>query len=134
VKITPHSGRKKGHDEDTDVVLVLAPFSKYPKLVFHSVKVGTSKRQNVIVRNPNDSRVEVCQYRLYETSCKCRFDLTKKSHIFVMPVTCRGKEWSHLVCVACHISAVMLFSISKKFKCLISFYFSVKLTYTSSVN
>jgi hypothetical protein len=70
VKITPHSRRKqKTQDDDTDVVLVLAPFNKYPKLVFDSVKVGTSKQQHIIVRNPNDSRVEVCQYRLYETSC-----------------------------------------------------------------
>lgn len=66
---------------------MLAPFSKYPKIVFNNVKVGTSKQQHIIVRNPNDSRVEVCQYRLYETSCKCIFDLTKKPYIFVMPVT-----------------------------------------------
>jgi hypothetical protein len=71
VKVTPHSRRKqKSKDEDTEVVLVLAPFSKYPKLVFDSVRVGTSKHQHITVRNPNDSRVEVCQYRLYGTSCK----------------------------------------------------------------
>jgi hypothetical protein len=62
VKITPESRRKpkETEDESKDVVLVLAPFNRLPKLLFQNVKVGTSELQHITVRNPNDSRVEVC--------------------------------------------------------------------------
>jgi hypothetical protein len=63
VKITPESRRKpKTKDKNKDVVLVLAPFNKLPKLLFENVKVGTSELQHIIVRNPNDSRIEVCPF------------------------------------------------------------------------
>ncbi|PNF15429.1 hypothetical protein B7P43_G00952, partial [Cryptotermes secundus] len=65
VKITPESRRKpKTEDQDKDVVLVLAPFNKIPKLFFQNVKVGTSELQHIIIRNPNDSRIEVQLDRL----------------------------------------------------------------------
>lgn len=79
----------------------MAPFSKYPKLVFDSVRVGTSKRQHVIVRNPNDSRVEVCQYRLYEMFASA--DLTLKLYILVMPVT-YTKESNDLLWFVWHVT------------------------------
>jgi hypothetical protein len=66
VKITPESRRKpKTQDEDKDVVLVMAPFNKLPKLLFKNVKVGTSELQHIIVRNPNDSRIEVCRFHFF---------------------------------------------------------------------
>lgn len=73
MKITPESRRKpKTEDEDEDVVLVLAPFNKIPKLFFQNVKVGTSELQHIIIRNPSDSRIEVCQFPfLYISTCIC---------------------------------------------------------------
>jgi hypothetical protein len=61
VKITPESKRKpeETEDENKDVVLVLAPFNRLPKLLFQNVKVGTSELQHITVKNPNTSRVEV---------------------------------------------------------------------------
>lgn len=92
MKITPESRRKpKIDDEDKDVVLVLAPFNNLPKLLFENVKVGTSKLQHIIVRNPNDSRVEVCQFNffgfiheIYKT-CERRFVYAYVYMLFIIP-------------------------------------------------
>jgi hypothetical protein len=65
VKIIPQRSKPKPQDEDNDVVLVLAPFNKLPKLLFENVKVGTSKLQHIIIRNPSDSRIEVCLLCIY---------------------------------------------------------------------
>lgn len=59
VKITPESKRKPKIQDDEDSVLVMAPFSAIPKIVFENVKVGISKLHHIIVRNPQDSKVEV---------------------------------------------------------------------------
>ncbi|KAJ4445160.1 hypothetical protein ANN_06961 [Periplaneta americana] len=59
VKITPEPKRKPVIQDDKDNILVLAPFNSLPKIVFENVTVGTSKHQNIIVKNPQDSEVEV---------------------------------------------------------------------------
>jgi hypothetical protein len=46
-------------DEDTDAVLVFAPFRKYPKLIFDSDKEEISKLLHIMGRNLNNSTTKV---------------------------------------------------------------------------
>lgn len=61
VKITPKNKIKHEIQEDPTAVLVLAPFNKAPNLQFENVKLGTSKVLELIVRNPNDNKIQVCK-------------------------------------------------------------------------
>jgi hypothetical protein len=97
VKITPQSRRKsKTQNEDKDV-LVLAPFNKLPKLLFENVKVGNSELQHITVRNPNDSRIEVCRFNFFGCRCVCVYTQPQFHDI---SLECRLAYASHSLCMS----------------------------------
>ena len=59
MKITPENKKNRELQDELPAILVLAPFNKSPKLQFDNIKLGSSKLQNVFIRNPNVQAIEV---------------------------------------------------------------------------